>query len=175
MSFQPSMDITHKRFSHLTQNILRNLDNQSLARSIEANREIAKCLKNAKFYFIRIIKQNEENFEGFEESWREVLFKIPLEMMKQLCNAVQQFFECYSNKEIRVAPLHIAVEKGSLQLCQYVIAKTNEKNPHGKLEISSAHRPGGYISLSFPCFIFQKYFLRKKFVNNIIFCVHFFI
>ena len=135
MSFQSSMDIIHKRFPHLTQNVLKNLDIQSLIRSKEANREIAKCLNYKKFYWIRIIKTHKEKFEGFEESWGETLNKSPLEMIKQLAIAVQHFFKHHTSKEIRVAPLHIATDKGSSQLCQYAFSKATDKNPEGKLRI----------------------------------------
>ena len=135
MSFQPSMDIVHKRFPHLTKNILKHLDIQSLNRSKEANRDMAKCLNNEKFYWIRIIEIYKENFEGFEEAWREILYKIPLDMVKQLAIAVQQFFKHHTSKEFRVAPLHITADKGSLELCQYAFSKATDKNPEGKLII----------------------------------------
>lgn len=129
------MNIIQKRFPHVIQNILNNLDNQSLNRSKEAIREIAKCTKNEKFFSIRIIKRYTDHFRGFEESWKEVLYKIPLNLMRQLTDAVQHFFKYDSHTTIKVAPLHIVAEKGSLELCQYIITKTNNKNPQGKLQI----------------------------------------
>ena len=77
------------------------------------------------------IKQYTGNFEGHEESWKEITFETPTNIVKQVATAVELFFKSYWSENMKVAPLHIAVEKGSLQLCQYVIAKTKDKNPNG--------------------------------------------
>ena len=132
-NFQPSMDMLCKRFPLVKKRILNNLDDQSLTRSKEANREIAEFLDNGRFYWIRIIKKYAGNFEGFEESWKEVIPRTPLDIVKQLALAVEEFFKSYSFKQ--VAPLHIVAEKGTLQLCQYIITKAKYKNPQGKLGI----------------------------------------
>ena len=118
------MDILCKRFPLVVVRVLNNLDDQSLTRSKEASREIAECLDNEKFYWIRIIKKYNGNFEGHEKSWKEVLHKTPVDVVKQLAVAVQQFFESHSFKKL--APLHIAAEKGSMQLCRHIISKTKD-------------------------------------------------
>ena len=125
------MDMLCKRFPLVKKRILKNLDDQSLARSKEANREVAEFLDNGRFYWIRIIKNYARNFEGFEESWMEVIRRTPLDIVKQLALAVEEFFKSYTDK--KVAPLHIVAEKGTFQLFQYVITKAKDKNPQGKL------------------------------------------
>ena len=119
----------------MSKRVLNNLDDQTLTRSKEVNRDIAKSLEDERFYWIRTIKKHVENFKGHEQSWKEVIFKTPINIVKQLAVAVQLFFKSYWRKDVKVAPLHIAAEKGSLQLCQYVITKTKDKNPQGKLVI----------------------------------------
>ena len=94
------------------------MDVKSLTRSKEASREIAKCLDNGKLFWIRIIKKHAENFKGFEESWKEVIRRTPLDIIKQLALTVNEFFKSYTDK--KVAPLHIVAEKGTFQLFQYV-------------------------------------------------------
>ena len=116
------MDILCKRFALVGEMVPNNLDNQSLTKSKEANKEISKFLDNGRFFWTRIIKKYNKNFEGFEESWKEAINKTPYNILKQLAIAVEQFFKSYSFKQ--VAPLHIAAEKGSLQLCEYIIRKT---------------------------------------------------
>ena len=44
---------------------------------------------------------------------------------------MQNFFKHYPSEKL--APLHIAVEKGSLQICEEIIAKSTNKNPHGAI------------------------------------------
>ena len=82
-----NLDMICKRFPHVSQRILKNLDDQSLIRSKEATRLIAKFLENEKFYWIRIIKKHDKNFEGFQESWKEVLGNSPVDIVKQLATA----------------------------------------------------------------------------------------
>ena len=76
------MDLLCKRFPLVNRMVLINLDDQSLTRSKEANREIAKFLDNEKFYWIRIIKKYMGNLEEFEESWKEVVNKAPLGIIR---------------------------------------------------------------------------------------------
>ena len=83
-----SLDVICKRFPLVEKRILNNLDDQSLTRSKEANREIAEFLDNGKFFWIRIIKKYAGNFEGFEESWKEIIHRTPLDIVKQLALAV---------------------------------------------------------------------------------------
>ena len=94
------------RFPVASEMVLKNLDDPSLKRGKLAGRGMAEFLENEKFYWIRIIKKYIAYFEGHEESWREVVNKTPLDIIKQLAIAVQQFFKNHLFKEL--APLHIA-------------------------------------------------------------------
>ena len=137
------MDKICIRFPSLIQRILSNLDNQSLIRFKEASRKMDHFLNNERSYLIRIIKMYYENFEGHEESWKEAIKKTPFDIVKQLVDAVQQFFKTYPYKDIRLAPLHVVAEKGSLKLFDYIIKRAKNKNPYGKIEtLASQKRPG---------------------------------
>ena len=136
------------RFPVASEMVLKNLDDPSLKRSKLAGRGMAEFLENEKFYWIRIIKKYIVYFEGHEKSWREVVNKTPLGIIKQLAIAVQHFFKKHSFKEL--APLHIAAEKGTFQLCQYVIAKTSNKNPSGNFQIVGLFLPNFKIAKGKP-------------------------
>ena len=136
-NYQVSMNIISNRFPLVNRRIFQNLDNQSLIRIKEVSRGIAEAIDNDRILWVRLIKKYNKNFEGEEESWKEVITKTPVEILKQLANVIQQYFKC--NSHTKVAPIHIAVEKGSLLLCQYIIKKTKNKNPPGKFEISMVY------------------------------------
>ena len=113
--------------------IFITLDDQSLVRTIEASRKLAEFLESERFYWIRFIKIYNGHFVGFELSWRQVIKKTSVTIIKELAVAVKHFFA--SNPFYGLAPLHIASENGNFQVCQYVIMKTNNKNPKGSLKI----------------------------------------
>ena len=117
-----------KRFHAAGRLILKHLDDQSLVKSKKANKEISKFLENERSYWIRILWKSKMTFEGFEISWNEVINRTQTETIKELVISVQQFLKSHPIWGT-VAPLHIAIEKGSIELCQYIIRKTCNKNP----------------------------------------------
>ena len=54
---------------------------------------------------------------------------MPIDILKQLGIGVQQFFQLYRYKKIKVSPLHIAAENGHLMICKLIIENVKEKNP----------------------------------------------
>ena len=122
------MDNYCKRFPNASKLTFKNLDNQSLVRSKNAGRRISSFLENETFHFKRIIKSYNGKFEGFEESWREVIKKTPIDVLKQLSIAVQKYFKKHPTKR-NVSPHEIALKKGNIDLCKYMITKTSNRNP----------------------------------------------
>ena len=76
------MDVFCKRFPHVIKTVLKNLDNKSLSRTKRASKEICEFLDNERFYWVRIINKYSDNFEGFEESWKEDIYKTPIEIVE---------------------------------------------------------------------------------------------
>ena len=111
--------------------VFKDLDDQSLINSREANREMKQCLNNERFYWIRIINKFSKNFEGHKESWKDVINKASIQITKKLAIATQEYLK--NSHGFDVAPHHVAVEKGSTGLCEYIISKTQEKNPKGNI------------------------------------------
>ena len=85
------MEIICKRFPHVGKLVLNRLDDQSLARSKEIDRRMKNFLENERFYWIRILMKYKRNFEGFEESWNNVIENAPIAILQQLALAVQEF------------------------------------------------------------------------------------
>ena len=102
------MEIFFKRFPLASKMILNNLDDQSLTRSKQANRGIANLLENERFFWIRILKKCNENFKGFEESWKQAINKTPVDAVKQLAIVVQEFSKF--NHYLKIPPAYIVVK-----------------------------------------------------------------
>ena len=103
--FNQNLDVICKRFPQVSRRILKNLDHQSLARSKKVSRAIFEALENERFYWIRIIKSYIEKFQGDKEFWKEVITKIPSNVVKSLALAVVQF--C-NNHSLIINPIFLA-------------------------------------------------------------------
>ena len=57
------MDFIVRRFPTLAVNIINNLDDKSLVKFKDANRENNAFMDQERFYWIRILKKNSEYFE----------------------------------------------------------------------------------------------------------------
>ena len=128
------------------------LDNSSLVRCKEANRELNQFINNEKEIWLRIIRLYKGNIIGFEDSWKKTIEKDSVDNIKQLSVATQYFFKCDTRFLNQWHPLFIAVAEGSLELCKYVMEKTGENNPsivkHIDL-IKSIKIATGYTALHF--------------------------
>ena len=129
-----------KRFPHLGELIFANLDDQTFTKCKEATEEISQFFIRERFYWIRIIGHYHDNFETFQESWKEAINKTSEENVKQLAVAVQKFFKLHPvSSHKKVAPLHIAAEQEYLSLCEHIISKLSDKNPQGNIFIINGH------------------------------------
>ena len=87
------MDTIAKRFPHLAVNISNNLDDQSLVKFKEANREISEFMIQNQFYWIRILKKYNDYFETSNESWKKSISNTPIEFVRKLAMATLNFFK----------------------------------------------------------------------------------
>ena len=82
------------RFPLASEAILKNLNDESLAKSKEVSREIFEIMdKNGRVFWIRSIKNLNKHFQGYEESWKQVVNKAPVAILKQLAIASHKYFE----------------------------------------------------------------------------------
>jgi hypothetical protein len=87
------MEDLAKRFPLISQIILKNVDDKSLTNFRTASRENSLFLDNERFYWIRNIKRYSTNFEEFQESWKKVIKKTPVDFLKDLAIDVHSFFQ----------------------------------------------------------------------------------
>ena len=106
---------------------LNNLEKKISIGSEDTTEQIAE-----KQFWIKDIKKYNNYFEGFEESWELIMNETPLNLLRELAIATEKFFKFYSFKN--VAPIHVAAEKGSWQLCEFIIIIEIDccANPIGK-------------------------------------------
>ena len=100
------MEEVISRFSHLSENIFNSLDNNSIANSMKVSKFWKNYLKNQKFVQIRKIKAFVEEFHTVGEAWNEVFDSSSSETIKQLDQAVQEFYRKGSNLTYYEGLLH---------------------------------------------------------------------
>ena len=144
-------------FPLVSQIVLNNLDDQSLANCKIANRQLKEFLEDEKLLSIRIIKKYGKNLEYFSDSWKNIIHNTPREIVKELAIAIQEFFKvCQSRYEEQWSPLHIAAERGLLVLGQHITRKTGDKNPVQSDGWSALHMAAGQGHIEFCIFIMEK-------------------
>ena len=134
------------RFPHLTEAIFGELDIPSLSLCREWNKMWKENLENSRTFrilWIKMIETTTKLFDRkFKKEWRQILVKIPLEMLKNLANGVFYFVrnrktcQDFAGKYLSIrqySPLHAAVQygciHGDLSLFQYTLARMEIKNP----------------------------------------------
>merc|ERR1712010_265224 len=114
--------------------ILKNLDDQSLTKCIalcwlnKERRKVRTRQGTERLLWVEIIQKYVGNIEEFPDTWEKLVDKTPIEVVKDLALAVHQFFTSrLSRLEYQWNPLHVAAERGNLQLCQFIKEKTGFK------------------------------------------------
>ena len=78
--------------------VLTNLDYTSLFRARTINKQVSEFINGEKLFWNRVIGSYSEYFEGFEESWNEVIKTTPVVLLKELALVTHLFFQSYSFK-----------------------------------------------------------------------------
>ena len=139
------MENLRNRFPTLIPMILENVDDESLVNFKESNREMHDFIVKERCYWIRILRKYRGNFVEFSKSWKMVIEKNPVAIVREIAVSVEEFFNFQmpvgrygipnlSTKFIprntrQWAPLHIAAERGNLSLFQYIFLKTKNEYP----------------------------------------------
>ena len=117
------------RFPLVARIIFNNLDDESLTKIGDLNRPMNKLLDQERIYWLRILRKYQKNFIQFKDVWKISLRQMPVEVIEELAIAVNQFFNFRASRHDKQwSPLHIAAERGLLQLYQYIFNKTGNIN-----------------------------------------------
>ena len=139
-ALKPNMENLRNRFPTLISRILDNVDDESLVIFKETNREIHDFLDKERFYWIRILRRYNGSFVEFWDSWKMVIVRNPVEMVREIAMIVEEFFRFpvpdvgkrrVPRNTRQWAPLHIAAAQGNLSIFKYIFHKTNNEYPIG--------------------------------------------
>ena len=166
VSYHLVMDIIVRRFPTLAVNIINNLDDKSLVKFKDINRENHEFMDQERFYWIRILRKYSKYFETNKESWMMSISKIQARFVKKLAMATLNFFKTaprdledvidvhlkifFFPREDQLTPLLIAAYNVDLSFFQQVKERTtNLKPPMTESDASPIHLAafGGHITL----------------------------
>ena len=118
------------RFPGIGEDIFNQLDNQTLARCREVSRSQHKFLEKNKVLWKRMIEKYSANNVEFKDAWKLVVERVPVQNVKELAIAVEQFYSFRPHRlKHQHSPHHIAAECGNLSLCKFIVKKTGVLNP----------------------------------------------
>ena len=89
------MEELSNRFPTLFTMVLENVDDESLVKFKETSRQMSKFIVKDRFYWIRILKKYNENFEEFSKAWKLVIERTPVAIVQKLVLDVQRFFRSH--------------------------------------------------------------------------------
>ena len=145
------------RFPHIASMILKDLDDQSLIKSIETNRQLDNFISNDRMNWTRVLGIYNPNFILFKESWRRCLHQVPVVKIKELVIAAHKFFKNQSSfNENQWSPLHIAANNGNLEFYKYLSRKCGCINPAGEDGITAIHMAASEGHLEIVTFIIDN-------------------
>ena len=132
------MDNVISRFPGLAEKIFDSLDDENLVKSKTVSRSWSEFTDNEVFFYRRIVKKLIGGYEDFKETWKLVMKKADIEMLKEISHAVKDFlsnhpencdYENCNHRALSHSPLHIGAEAGHVTLCEFILKITKDKNP----------------------------------------------
>ena len=119
------------RFPGISEEIFKKLNNQDLMKCKEISRSQCRFIEDNKIMWIRMIQKYSANNLEFKDYWKSVMTKVPVENVKELAIAVEQFYTFRSHRlKHQHSPHQIAAERGLLSLCQFITQKTRDEYFH---------------------------------------------
>ena len=117
------------RFPHLAENVLNHLAIIDLKNCLNVSRHWSKFIQNEKFPWkkkiqnVRSICKQPTN----DENVSKILKRAPMRVLQDFCLALKKLPKININNEF--SPLHIAAETGMLDLCKFIMSKTDNEHP----------------------------------------------
>ena len=91
-----TMETIFDRFPMLSDDILKYLDEKSLANCVEVDKKWQETIANQRVYLIAKIQKWSKNSKQFSEEWSMAVVKMPLELLRRLAEYIieYEYFEC---------------------------------------------------------------------------------
>ena len=100
------------RFPKIGLRIFKQLDNEHLAKCKTVCRSWNHFNNQNRLTWTRIIQKYQENHVEFKEDWKKVLLGVPLEIVKLLGTAVEEFYKLHPIRlKFQHSPLHISANQ----------------------------------------------------------------
>ena len=141
-----SVETIFNRFPKLTEDILGFLDKETLTNSVLVNETWRNVILNQRPYHIQYIQNCTK--DCCKKKWKGVSRKMPFKLLKKLSGYTTKL-SCNKCKEKKSttryckcscdSPIHLAAAYGDFELFQYLIVKTEDKNPENRYEQSPLH------------------------------------
>ena len=122
-----------QRIPHVCAKIFGLVNDQSLIKCKEASKIIYNVLENERFFWIRIIQAHEGRLQ---DSWKKVVVKTQLAIIKEFAASVQQYFRGTNHSNL--SPLCIAASVCNSELCKYVAARTEDYKNEDNIQTAIA-------------------------------------
>ena len=130
------MEVINYRFPHITEKILKHVDNQSFVNFKESSKGNYNFINGEKFYWIRILQNCCQSFYCYSEYWKKICRTTPVEVVWELAVAAIQLSETFNDKKYwHWSPLHLAAAFGKLELYKRIEEKIREMKSLQNLSI----------------------------------------
>ena len=118
------------RFPDVTQDIFKELNDETLTTCRNMSRLWCDYLDNQKFYWVRMIQRYRNNMKNAYHQWKKVLKNTPVAIVQEISVSTQQFFKDDTSRIMsQWSPLHVAVGQDNFELCKYIFEKTENSEP----------------------------------------------
>ena len=112
------------RTPHILEQINELLDNKSLVKCKGASRITCSNIENqkcGKFMTTRTIQSYVMNPKEFENHWKMIIQKLPMERLSEFGMLVKDFYKVSPSRfQENWAPMHIAADRGRLDFCIFI-------------------------------------------------------
>ena len=119
------------------------LCNKTLANCMEVSSTFCVIIedqRSGRFLIARKILSYLKNSNEFENDWMVVFKKLPIQKLKEFAILVKEFHDTVPKRsEQRWFPMHVAAERGRLDLCKLIVKETSVKNPTGLNKFTPIH------------------------------------